>query len=167
MGIRCDLSTQGNMRGNMYRSGGGGTVVTIDPVYNSGIKIADYSIDGEEGDIYIPTISITNLWNYITDGNNNIYWSGDPITLNDSILNYDEVVVEIISAEVDLYDNWKGSYQWKLLVTPLINALQPYCFTMCSYSQRSTKFGFTNNTLQKLMGNASENGVINVYGVKY
>lgn len=54
MGIRCDLSTSRNMRGDMYRSGGGGSVVTIDPVYNSGIKIADYSIDGEDGEIYTP-----------------------------------------------------------------------------------------------------------------
>ena len=53
MGIRCDLSSSGNMRGNMYR-GVGGSDVTIDPVYNSGIKIADFSIDGEDGEIYIP-----------------------------------------------------------------------------------------------------------------
>lgn len=54
MGIRCNLTSSGNMRGDMYRSGGGGSVVTIDPVYNSGIKIADYSIDGEDGEIYTP-----------------------------------------------------------------------------------------------------------------
>lgn len=54
MGIRCDLSSSGNMRGNMYRGVGGGSDVEITPSYNSGIKIADYSIDGEEGEIYIP-----------------------------------------------------------------------------------------------------------------
>ena len=54
MGIRCNLSSSRNMRGDMYRSGGGGTVVEITPTYNSGIKIADYSLDGESGVIYIP-----------------------------------------------------------------------------------------------------------------
>ena len=33
---------------------GGGSEVTITPTYNSGTKIADYSIDGEPGEIYIP-----------------------------------------------------------------------------------------------------------------
>lgn len=51
--IRGNLSTQGRLRGNLYRSGGGSSI-TIDPVYNSGIKIADYNIDGEGGEIYIP-----------------------------------------------------------------------------------------------------------------
>lgn len=83
MGIRCNLTTSRNMRGNMYRSGGGGSVVTIDPVYNSGIKIADYSIDGEEGAIFIPEINVTNLW--INDNN---YGVGT-YTLSDDIGNYD------------------------------------------------------------------------------
>lgn len=65
MGIRCNLTSSGNMRGDMYRSGGGGSVVTIDPVYNSGTKIADYSIDGEDGEIYIP-IPVNPL-NYSTN----------------------------------------------------------------------------------------------------
>ena len=51
--IRGNLSTQARLSGNLYRSGGGSTV-TIDPVYNSGVKIADYEIDGEAGEIYIP-----------------------------------------------------------------------------------------------------------------
>lgn len=63
MGIRCDLSSSGNMRGNMYRGIGGGSDVEITPSYNSGIKIADYSIDGEEGEIYIPDYpEIDNLY---------------------------------------------------------------------------------------------------------
>ena len=57
MGIRCNLSTSGNMRGNMYRGvGGGGTVVEITPTLTSGTKIADYSLDGVEGELYAPII---------------------------------------------------------------------------------------------------------------
>lgn len=56
MGIRCDLTTSRNMRGNMYKGVGGGSTVEITPTYNSGTKIADYSIDGEEGELYAPTI---------------------------------------------------------------------------------------------------------------
>ena len=168
--IRGNLSTQSRLRGNLYRSGGGGSTVTIEPVYNSGIKIVDYSIDNDPGEIYIPVeqgFTITNLWNYVTDGNNNIYWSGAAITLNDSILNYDEIVVEIISYVGDLNDNWKSSVQCRLTTEILINALVPYNFTICTYDQRSSKFTFTDTSLQKVMGSSSDNGVINVYGVKY
>lgn len=57
MGIRCDLGTSGNMRGNMYRGvGSGGTVVEITPTLNTGTKIADYSLDGVPGELYAPTI---------------------------------------------------------------------------------------------------------------
>ena len=57
--MRGNLSTQGRLRGNLYRSGGGSTV-TIDPVYNSGIKIADYTIDEEPGEIFIPNYPAYN-----------------------------------------------------------------------------------------------------------
>ena len=170
MGIRCELSSSGNMRGNMYRGIGGGSTVTIEPVYNSGVKIADYSIDGEDGEIYIPVeqgFTVTNLWNYVTDGNNNIYWSGAAITLNDSILNYDEIVIEVISNIGDIGGGWESSTQIRLITDVLINALVPYNFTICTYDQRSSKFTFTDTSLQKVMGNSSDNGVINVYGINY
>ena len=107
------------------------------------------------------------LWDYINDNSENIYWSGNALTLNGDIRNYDEVVVEIVSSQGDISDQWKSSYQWRLLVDPLINSFEPYTFTICSSDQRSAKFQFTNTTLQKLLGNGSENGVIRVYGVTY
>lgn len=107
------------------------------------------------------------LWDYVDDNSGNIYWSGNAITLNGDIRNYDEVVVEIISAKGDVSDQWKSSNQYRLLVDPLINSFESGTFTICSYDQRSAKFQFTNTTLQKLLGNSSENGVIRVYGVTY
>lgn len=60
------------IRGDLYKSGGGGSVVEIEPVYNTGVKIADYEIDGEAGEIYIPDYpEVDNLydmtWNKIID----------------------------------------------------------------------------------------------------
>lgn len=107
------------------------------------------------------------LWDYVNDNSGNIYWSGNALTLNGDIRNYDEVVVEIVSAQGDVSNQWKSSYQWRLLVDPLINSFEPSTFTICSYDQRSAKFQFTNTTLQKLLGSGSENGVIRVYGVTY
>lgn len=168
MGIRCNLSSSGNMRGDMYRSGGGGSVVTIDPVYNSGTKIADYSIDGEDGEIYIPSqYTITNLWNYVTDNTSQIVYDGTLITLSDSILNYDELVVEVVSDSGDLGNEWRSSAELRINVHTLINGIEPYNYVFCTYDTRSSKIVFTNNTVQKTSGFGSINGIINVYGIKY
>lgn len=53
MKMRGRLSSKATVQGDIYKSGGGSTVEII-PVYNTGTKIADYSIDGDEGAIYIP-----------------------------------------------------------------------------------------------------------------
>ena len=50
--IRGNLSTAGRLSGNL--TSGGGSDVVISPTYSTGTKIADYSIDGTEGAIYIP-----------------------------------------------------------------------------------------------------------------
>ena len=127
-------------------------------------------LDGE-GNFTTPpsgggAFSVTNLWSY-GGVDANIYWSGSGITLNDSILNYDEVVVEIVSNVGDLGDAWRSSNQYRLIVDILVNALVPYTFTLCSYSQRSSKFVFTDTTITKNQGGGSDNGIVNVYGVKY
>lgn len=50
--MRGNLSTTGRLRANL--AVGGGSEVTITPTYNSGTKIADFTIDNEAGAIYIP-----------------------------------------------------------------------------------------------------------------
>lgn len=99
MGIRCNLTTSGNMRGNMYRGvGSGGTVVEITPTYNSGTKIADYSLDGEAGAIYIPTTgySETTLWE--GSGYTDSVWN-----LSDSYKNYDAIAIYVRGGTGDNY----------------------------------------------------------------
>lgn len=89
MGIRGNLSTHGNMRGNMYRGVGGGSTVEITPTYNSGTKIADYSIDGEEGEIYIPNYpQYTESVLYTYSGNTR----QTAFNLSDSMTNYDALI---------------------------------------------------------------------------
>lgn len=89
--IRGNLSTQGRLRGNLYRSGGGSSI-TIDPVYNSGIKIADYNIDGEAGELYIPQTGRTETILYSNDGVTN----PATITLSDNISNYDTIYFTLV-----------------------------------------------------------------------
>lgn len=87
MGIRGNLSTHGNMRGNMYRGvGGGGSVVEITPIYNSGTKIADYSIDGEQGEIYVPNATHDVLWTNLNVTN------PSSITMQHNLTDYDIVI---------------------------------------------------------------------------
>lgn len=87
--IRGNLSTQSRLSGNLYKSGGGSTV-TIDPVYNSGVKIADYEIDGETGEIYTPNYpeySETVLYTYSGSTRQTT------LNLNDSITNYKAIII--------------------------------------------------------------------------
>lgn len=156
-------------------AGGGGTSVVPNPQGEPTDTLETIEIDGtifniagsgSGGDGGKGT-RIDLLWDYTNDNGGNIYWSGSARTLNGDIRNYDEIVVEIVSAQGDVSDQWKSSYQWRLLVDPLINSFEPGTFTICSYDQRSAKFQFTNTTLQKLLGNGTENGVIRVYGVTY
>ena len=53
MGLHGRLSGGGTLRGRL-RSASGGNTFTMQPVYNTGLKIADYEEDGEPGELYIP-----------------------------------------------------------------------------------------------------------------
>lgn len=164
--IRGNLLTAGHLRGAL--AAGGGSDVVITPTYNSGTKIADYSIDGSEGAIFVPkSYSITNLWNYVRDNASQIIYDGTLLTLNDSILNYDELIVEVVSDSGDLGNEWRGSNELRINVHTLINGIVPYNYVFCTYDTRSSKIVFTNNTVQKTSGFGSINGIINVYGIKY
>ena len=67
--MRGNLSTNGRLRANL--AVGGGTDVTITPTYNSGIKIADFTLNNTQGALYIPNYPIVDdlsemTWTLIT-----------------------------------------------------------------------------------------------------
>ena len=104
--IRGNLSTQSRLRGNLYRSGGGGSTVTIEPVYNSGIKIADYSIDEVTGEIYIP----------IQTPAHDVLWSNQGVTNPASILlphNLTDYDIVIFTVKRTAYgQSWKLQFSF-------------------------------------------------------
>ena len=57
--MQASIDFDGTLSGSIAGGGGGGSDVSITPTYNHGVKIADYSIDGNEGAIYTPEIEIT------------------------------------------------------------------------------------------------------------
>jgi len=63
--MQASIDFDGTLTGSIAGGGGGGSDVSITPTYNQGTKIADYSIDGNEGAIYAPEIVINK---YINDG---------------------------------------------------------------------------------------------------
>ena len=64
--MQASIDFDGTLMGSIARGGGGGgSDVSITPTYNQGTKIADYSIDGNEGAIYTPEIEITK---YVSSG---------------------------------------------------------------------------------------------------
>ena len=88
MKMRGRLSSKATVQGDIYRSGGGGgSTVEITPVYNTGTKIADYSIDGEESAIYTPDTSIKTLYTRQFNTNN-----PTTIILSESFNNFDFIL---------------------------------------------------------------------------
>lgn len=86
--IRGNLSTTGRLRANL--AVGGGSEVSITPTYDSGIKIADYSIDGTQGEIYIPNSGYSQTLIY---ENETPLTGSHTVTLLESIFNYDAICI--------------------------------------------------------------------------
>ena len=64
--MQASIDFDGTLTGSIAGGGGGGgSDVSITPTYNQGKKIADYSIDGNEGAIYTPEIEISK---YVSSG---------------------------------------------------------------------------------------------------
>lgn len=61
--MQASIDFDGTLTGSIAGGGGGGSDVSITPTYQQGVKIADYSIDGNEGTIYTPEIEITKYVN--------------------------------------------------------------------------------------------------------
>lgn len=162
MGIRCNLTSSRNMRGDMYRSGGGGSVVTIDPVYNSGIKIADYSIDGEDGEIYIPE-NAPHI-DILLDENDAVTIGTSYTFLNDHTLS-DYDAIEIIIATKENVSGGLGFDHWYMSVR---SVLDYPTINYGAYGNRWFYGTFTNTTFTQ--NNTSGDQwpyVYRIYGIKY
>lgn len=77
--------------------GGGGSTVTITPTLSSGTKIADFEIDGQNGELYAPqggggggSYTRTELFK---SSDENAVWNASGIALSDDIENYDELEI--------------------------------------------------------------------------
>lgn len=57
--MQASIDFDGTLTGSIAGGGGGGSDVSITPTYHQGTKIADYSIDGNDGAIYTPEIEIS------------------------------------------------------------------------------------------------------------
>lgn len=156
--IRGNLSTQGRLRGNLYRSGGGSSI-TIDPVYNSGIKIADYNIDGEDGEIYIPQSGYSETILYSNDGVTN----PATITLSDSILNYDTLYFTLART----YDGIPNLILSTLYLTSIVSI--DYIFNLIGWSGNNeyVLYKLTNNTTLTKYLEGSYIYVKSIVGIKY
>lgn len=171
--ISGNIESRRGVNGDLT-NGGGGSTVSITPVLESGVKIADFEIDGESGEIFAPSpvrynLIKTNLWNYKTDNNNNIALSTGTYYLHDNINNYDMIVIELASHIGDMTPGsaWNGSAFITLYPYMLNNAYYPNRVNISTFDTRSSNYEIKDNYITKRIDNESNiNGLINVWGVK-
>lgn len=161
MRMRGRLSSRATVQGDIYRSGGGSTI-SITPTYNSGTKIADYNIDGTEGEIYIPT-SEPHIDTLLDETNGVAIERSYTFLNNRKLSDYDAIEIIIATKENVSgglgYDHWYMSTR-SILDYPVIN--------YGAYGNRWLYGTFTNTTF--VQNNTSGDQwpyVYRIYGIKY
>lgn len=153
--IRGNLSTTGRLRANL--AVGGGSEVTITPTYNSGTKIADYSIDGEEGEIYIPvTYNVVSLYHNETATNENI------VTLLQSFKNFDDIIL-IVTRNAD-NTTYKMQYRYN---TDYINVNDKLSLMGWARSDEYISYSINSITELQIYGIGNNLILTDIVGVKY
>lgn len=110
----------------------------------------------------------TVLWDYRTDGNGNIAYGTKTLTLRHSIDDYDNFVIELVSASSDLTDpNWDSTMFYVLPVQPIINGRVPGMCSLHTYNTRGSQFQISGNQFTSTPGTNDTNGVVKIIGVKY
>lgn len=162
MDLQGRLSTPPNIEGEIYRGVGGGSTVSITPTYNSGTKIADYNIDGDEGEIYIPT-SESHIDILLNETNGVNIETPYTFLNNRRLSDYDAIEIIIATKENVSgglgYDHWYMSTR-SILDYPVIN--------YGAYGNRWFYGTFTDTTF--IQNNASGDQwpyVYIIYGIKY
>lgn len=108
------------------------------------------------------------IWDYVNDNSNTIPFGLYDVTLNESIDDYDAVIIMFKSYSGDTGD-WSVPTSLYLSVDSLKNnPLNPDHFSFTSFSDRASAFYLSGSTFTKLQDNVSDiNGLIAVYGIKY
>lgn len=108
------------------------------------------------------------LWDYKTDNNNNILFNTGSIELHDSVENYDKLFIELFSSSPDQSSQ---DYNETVFVEIPVNTVKtaiPYTnFFLTTHGDRNNTWQISGNTLTRLDGLNTINGLVKVYGVKY
>lgn len=133
-----DIGGRRGVNGNITNGSGGGSTVSITPVLETGVKIADYEIDGESGELFAPSPVNYNIIKY------DLYHAPDingapfsvEIQLNDNINNYDIIGI-LISNPTDITN--ANIYCTQFVMPLMINdgkllSFQPYGTRVLNYS---------------------------------
>ena len=114
--------------------------------------------------------TIDELWDYEVEGSGTVVYNTYSLTLRHSVDDYDEILVEFISASTDASGDWSSSVQGRFNVEALEKARVANTITYCSFGERSSKFVISGTTFQAAKSNPSNvqvNGVVKIYGIKY
>ena len=166
--IRGNLSTTGRLRANL--AVGGGSEVTITPTYNSGIKIADYTIDGEEGEIYIPNDGVTIETLYTRQFNTN---NPTTITLSESFNNFDFILFYFTKRDDNsYYDYLPIQYFTTDILNDALNGAMTGRSNVLNISgwqpgDQYLRITVTNETTLNIVRNDSKLLLHKISGVKY
>lgn len=166
--IRGNLSTQSRLSGNLYKAGGGSTV-TIEPVYNSGVKIADYEIDGEPGEIYIPNDEITIETLYTSPFNTN---NPATITLSESFNNFDFILLYLTKRDDNsYYDYLPTQYFTTDLLNDVLNGAMTGRTNVLNISgwqpgDQYLRIRVTSETTLNIVRNDNKLLIHKIYGIK-
>lgn len=112
--------------------------------------------------------SETLLWDYIVDNSGAISYTGQ-ITLRDSVSNYDQLVIEVVSLDTDLSNpTWHQTSFFEIPVTEVMSSknVNPNKYIIFSFSDRGLKAEIQGSTYNKYAGSATTNGVLKIWGIK-
>lgn len=132
------------VNGDITNGSGGGSTVTITPVLESGVKIADFEIDGESGDLFAPSQTSYNILKHVlyTDPVRGTNPVNTPIVYdNDNTLNSYDIIFVYYGDQLD---------PTEFFGTVIIPSLNLNDIFYCGYSGRVNRSIFNNDSFTQL-----------------
>lgn len=112
-------------------------------------------------------IFVTTLWDYDTENSGVIPYNPTTLTLRNSVENYDQIVIEVVSLASDLTNQY-GTFLFTVSVNALANAYRPHYFNHTSWNDRSSVYYMQGATFRKDANNvANTNGIVKIWGLRY